>query len=106
MKTGYQVFEKSSGSIGWITAVHQDCVYVTFRNGRRAYLHKKEVSYTMFQFLMIIFNAIRGIREKIYKCVKSMPNVFISMPTYLLVILLVVIFMLFGLLPVFVFLAY
>ena len=82
MKTGDEVFERSTGAKGRIVSTHGDNVYVVFKNGRKATVSKSDVMLTFEQSTENACVWVRGTGKKIQETVEESIILFMELPLY------------------------
>lgn len=82
MKTGDEVFERSTGAKGRIVSLHDHSVYVLFSNGRRAMLDKSEITLTVEQGTENVIKWLWGTGKKLQRTVEVSILKFMELPLY------------------------
>ena len=85
MKTGDEVFERSTGAKGRIVSTHGDNVYVVFKNGRKATVSKSDVMLTFEQSTKNACVWVRGTGKKLQRTVEVSILKFMELPLYAVV---------------------
>ena len=82
MKTGDEVFERSTGAKGRVVSLHDHSVYVLFGNGRRALLDKSEITLTVEQGTENVIKWLWGTGKKFQRTVEVSILKFMELPLY------------------------
>lgn len=85
MKTGDEVFERSTGAKGRVVSLHDHSVYVLFSNGRRAMLDKSEITLTVEQGTENVIKWLWGTGKKFQRTVEVSILKFMELPLYAIV---------------------
>lgn len=85
MKTGDEVFERSTGAKGRVVSTHGDNVYVVFKNGRKATVSKSDVMLTFEQSTENACVWVRGTGKKLQRTVEVSILKFMELPLYAVV---------------------
>lgn len=85
MKTGDEVFERSTGAKGRIVSLHNQSVYVLFSNGRYALLDKPEITLTVEQYTENVIKWLWGTGKKLQRTVEVSILKFMELPLYAVV---------------------
>ena len=85
MKTGDEVFERSTGAKGRVVSLHDHSVYVLFSNGRRAMLDKSEITLTVEQGTENVIKWIWGTGKKFQRTIEVSILKFMELPLYAIV---------------------
>ena len=85
MKTGDEVFERSTGAKGRVVSLHDHSVYVLFSNGRRAMLDKSEITLTVEQGTENVIKWLWGTGKKFQRTIEVSILKFMELPLYAIV---------------------
>ena len=85
MKTGDEVFERSTGAKGRVVSLHDNSVYVLFSNGRRAMLDKSEITFTVEQGTENVIKWLLGTGKKLQRTIEVSILKFMELPLYAVV---------------------